>query len=54
MGTLVVDIFDEHNMRLMWRGLAQDALSGKPDKDEKKLNKIVADMFKNFPPPPRA
>jgi len=50
VGTLVVDIFDEHNMRLIWRGVAQDALSGKPDKDEKKLNKIVADMFKHFPP----
>lgn len=50
VGTLVVDIFDEHNMRLIWRGVAEDALSGKPDKDEKKLNKIVADMFKHFPP----
>jgi hypothetical protein len=39
VGTLVDDIFDEHNMRLIWRGLAQDALSGRPDKDEKKLNK---------------
>lgn len=54
VGTLVVDIFDEPKMRLIWRGLAEDALSGKPDKDEKKLQKIVADMFKKFPPPPRA
>ena len=53
VGTLVVDIFDEHNMKLIWRGVARDALSGKPDKDEKKLEKIVADMFKHFPPPPR-
>ena len=50
IGTLVVDIFDQHNMKLIWRGVAEDALSGKPDKDEKKLSKIVADMFKHFPP----
>lgn len=54
VGTLVVDIFDEPKMRLIWRGLAEDALSGKPDKDEKKLDKVVSDMFKKFPPPPRA
>lgn len=53
VGTLVVDIFDKPKMRLIWRGLAQDALSGKPDKDEKKLEKIVTDMFRHFPPPPR-
>jgi hypothetical protein len=53
IGTVVVDIFDEHNFKLVWRGVAQDALSGKPEKDEKKLNKSVAEMFKHFPPPPR-
>jgi hypothetical protein len=35
VGTLVVDIFDDPKMRLIWRGLAKDAVSGKPDKDEK-------------------
>ncbi len=53
IGTLVVDIFDEHNLKLIRRGLAQDALFRKPEKDEKTLNKIVAEMFKHFPPPPR-
>jgi hypothetical protein len=28
-------------------------MSGKPDKDEKKLEKVVDNMFKHFPPPPR-
>ncbi|HEX3685596.1 MAG TPA: DUF4136 domain-containing protein [Bryobacteraceae bacterium] len=51
VGTLMVDIFDSSTKKLIWRGTASDTLSGKPDKDEKKLDKAVADMFKNFPPP---
>ncbi|MBV8827989.1 MAG: DUF4136 domain-containing protein [Acidobacteriaceae bacterium] len=51
VGTLMVDIFDSSTKKLIWRGRATDTLSGKPDKDEKKLDKAVAEMFKNFPPP---
>ncbi len=50
VGTLMVDIFDSSAKRLTWRGVATDTLSGKPDKDEKKLEKAIADMFKDFPP----
>ena len=50
-GTLVVDMFDSPTKKLIWRGVAQDALSGKPEKDEKKLQKAVDEMFKHFPPP---
>jgi Domain of unknown function (DUF4136) len=53
VGTLVVDLFDGHTGKLVWRGVARDALSGKPEKDEKKLEKAAADMFKHFPPVPR-
>jgi hypothetical protein len=53
VGTLVVDIFDNHTKKLIWRGIATDTLSGKPEKDEKKLEKAVEGMFKHFPPPPR-
>ena len=53
MGTLVIDIFDQRNMKLIWRGVAHDSLSGKPDKDEKKLEKLVTDMFKTLPPAAR-
>ena len=51
VGTLVVDIFDANTKKLLWRGRATDTLSDKPDKNEKKLEKSVADMFKKFPPP---
>jgi hypothetical protein len=50
VGTLIVDIFDHATKKLIWRGVASDTLSGKPDKDEKKLDKAVEQMFKKFPP----
>jgi hypothetical protein len=53
VGTLMVDIFDSPTKKLIWRGVASDTLSGKPDKDEKKMDKAVTEMFKNFPPSPK-
>ncbi len=53
VGTLLVDIFDSSTKKLIWRGTATDTLTGKPEKDEKKLDNAVADMFKHFPPKPR-
>ncbi len=53
VGTLVVDIFDAHSKQLIWRGMAQKTLSDKPEKNEKKLEGQVSDMFKHFPPAPK-
>ena len=53
-GTLVVDIFDTKTKQLIWRGNAEDMLSGSADKNEKKLNKAVEKMFKKFPPEAKA
>jgi hypothetical protein len=50
MGTLVVDLFDTNTKKLIWRGSARDTLTGKPDKDEKRLEKVVSKMFEHFPP----
>ncbi len=50
VGTLTVDIFDSSNKQLIWRGSATDTLSDKPESNEKKLDKSVANMFKKFPP----
>jgi hypothetical protein len=49
VGTLVVDIFDGKK-NLMWRGIAQDELSDKTEKNIKKLEKASDKMFKDFPP----
>lgn len=50
VGTLTVDIFDTQTKKLIWRGRGENALSGNPEKNEKKLDKTVEDMFKKFPP----
>src|SRR5260370_18791880 len=50
VGTLVVDIFDSQTQKLIWRGKQSDALSGNPEKNEKKLAKDLASLFKHFPP----
>ena len=35
---------------LMWRGTSTDTLSDKPEKNEKKINKGMEKLFKDFPP----
>ena len=54
VGTLVVDVFDGHTKQLIWRGTSEKTLSDKPDKNERKLEDQVKDMFKHFPPPPKS
>jgi len=54
VGTLVVDVFDGHTKKLIWRGTSQKTLSEKPDKNEKKLEQSVEAMFKRFPPPAKS
>ena len=50
IGNLTVDLFDGRTKQLVWRGEASDALSDKPEKNEKKLEHAVNDMFEHFPP----
>ncbi len=50
VGTLVVDLFDTHTKKLIWRGSSSDTLSSKADKNIKNLDKGVVKMFKHFPP----
>jgi hypothetical protein len=52
IGQLVVDMADVKNKDFIWRGTASDTLSDKPEKNQKKLEKALAKMFKNFPPTP--
>jgi hypothetical protein len=47
-GTLVVDITDA-NGRLIWRGIARDTVSDKPEKNHKKLAKATEKLFKDLP-----
>ena len=50
VGTLVLDMYEAKDKRLIWRGTSSETLSDKPEKNEKQLEKAVDKMFKDFPP----
>lgn len=50
VGTLIVDMYDTSSKGLVWRGVARDTLSDKPEKNTEKLQKAVDKMFDKFPP----
>lgn len=50
VGSLTVDLFDGQSKHLIFRATSSDSLSSKPEKNEKKLEKAVEEMFKHFPP----
>jgi hypothetical protein len=50
VGNLTVDIFDGTSKQLIFRGQSSDTLSSKADKNDKKMEHSVDDMFKKFPP----
>jgi hypothetical protein len=43
-------MYDAKANQLIWRSTANDALSDKPEKNEKKLEKAIDKMFDKFPP----
>ena len=51
IGHLVVDIFDSSSHDLLFRGISDNNLSNKADKNTKNLDKNIDKMFKSFPPP---
>lgn len=55
VGTLVLDIYEPGSKQLVWRGQATKTLnpSKNPEKNQENLNKAMAKLLKNFPPPPK-
>ena len=53
IGTLILDMYDASDKHLIWRGTSSDTLSDKPENNEKKLDKSVDKMLKDFPPKDR-
>ena len=53
-GTLVVDLVDPIANKLIWRGVATEALgiNPNPEKVSKKVLKVTRSMFRDFPPSP--
>jgi hypothetical protein len=50
IGTLHIDIFDAQTRKVIWHGDLSDTLSNNPEKNERKLDKAVAQAFKQYPP----
>jgi hypothetical protein len=50
VGTLVLDFYDSNSKHLVWRGIANDQLSDKPEKNTQKLQKAIGKMLDKFPP----
>ena len=52
-GQLDVDLYDAAKRELVWRGVASKTLDpkAKPEKRQKNLDKAVAKLMKNYPPP---
>jgi Domain of unknown function (DUF4136) len=48
-GMLLVDIGDAATQQLIFRAIAKDTVSDKPEKNQKKLAKTVEKMFKELP-----
>jgi len=55
IGQVDLDMYDPATKNLVWRGTASKTLDpkAKPDKREKNLQKGVAKLLKNYPPPPK-
>jgi hypothetical protein len=49
VGTLTVDVFDGNTKQLIFRGQATDSLSGNVEKNDKKMEHDVSEMFKKLP-----
>src|SRR5258708_2985654 len=53
IGTINLDIYDVASKNQIWRGAASKTLGSgkKPEKVQKNLDKAVAKLLKNYPPP---
>ena len=54
VGQLALDMYAPAQKALVWRGAASKTLDpkAKPEKQQKNLDKAVAKLLKNYPPPP--
>ena len=46
---MIVDLYDAKTQSLVWRGIAQDALSNNGNKNQQMVEKAIQKMFKQWP-----
>jgi hypothetical protein len=53
VGQLALDMYASNAKSLVWRGTASKTIDtkAKPEKQQKNLDKAVAKLLKNYPPP---
>lgn len=49
-GTLYIDLIDGEDKELVWQGMGTAALAEKVDKKQERINKIVNQILKKYPP----
>ena len=49
VGTLVVDLYDAKTRQMVWRAVATDSVSSKPQKNAEHINKAIEKMFAKYP-----
>ena len=50
VGTIVLDMWDAKEKRLVWRGTVSDTVAENPQKTAGKIRKAAEKLFKNYPP----
>jgi hypothetical protein len=50
-GSIVVDIYDAKDKRMIWRGSGSDTVLPDPEETEAQIREGAEKMFKKFPPP---
>ena len=52
VGTLVVDVYDAKNKKLIWEGVAQGTIDENPRGREENIKKVVAQIMARYPVQP--
>jgi len=52
VGTLVCDVYDKAQERLIWEGIASKTIDDNPNTREKNIPRVVAAMMHKYPVPP--
>ena len=49
VGTMIVDLFNAKSQELVWRGIAENTLNHKGNKNQEMVQKAIEKMFKQWP-----
>lgn len=49
VGTMIVDLFNAKSQELVWRGIAENTLNNKGNKNQEMVRKAIDKMFKQWP-----